>query len=166
MKFNINITPIEEKHIESFWRVIDSVSRERKYLTFLEGPAIDTTRDFVLNNINHNWPHVIALDDKDEVIGWCDITSLNRPVFSHVGSLGMGVLASHRGHGLGAALIKAALEQAKQKGLTRIELNVRENNQPAIALYKKLGFIAEGRHINAACIDGEYEHHISMALFF
>ena len=31
--------------------------------------------------------------------------------------------------------MKAALKKAKQKGLTRIELTVRENNASAIALY-------------------------------
>ena len=161
MKFNI--VPIEEKHIEGFWYAVDSVSREHKYLTFLEGPPIHMSKDFVLNNLNNNWPHVVALE-QGKVVGWCDITARDRPVFSHIGSLGMGVLSSHRGHGVGSALIQAVLERAQQKSLTRIELTVRENNKPAISLYKKIGFVEEGRHINAVCIDGEYENHISMAL--
>jgi ribosomal protein S18 acetylase RimI-like enzyme len=161
---NFNIAPIEEKHIEGFWDVFDSVARERQYLTVLEGPPIDTTRHFILNSIASNWAHVIALD-KGKVIGWCDIRAFdNRPVVAHTGLLVMGVLASHRGHGVGSALIKAALQKAKKNGLTRIELAVREKNKPAIALYKKFGFVAEGLQINAACVDGKYENHISMAL--
>lgn len=162
---NFKVVPIEEKHIEAFWEVLDSVARERQYLTFFEGPPIHTTRDFVCDMLKHNWPQVVALD-KGKVIGWCDIQSLDRPIFNHVGELGMGVLASHRGHGVGSALIRAALEKAKEKGLTRIELAVRENNEPAIALYKKFGFVAEGLHINAACVDSEYENHMSMALLY
>ncbi|MCH9689189.1 MAG: GNAT family N-acetyltransferase [Gammaproteobacteria bacterium] len=162
---NFNVVPIEEEHIEAFWEALDSVARERKYLTFFEGPPIETTRYFVRNMLKDNWPQVVALD-KGRVIGWCDIQSLNRPIFPHVGELAMGVVASHRGHGVGTALIKAALEKAKKKGLTRIELAVRENNEPALALYRKFGFVAEGLHINAACVDGEYENHVSMALLY
>lgn len=160
---NFNIVPIEEKHIESFWYAVDSVARERKYLAFLEGPPIHTTNSFVQRNINDDWPHFVALSE-EKVIGWCDITSLDRPVFAHIGSLGIGVLASYRGHGIGKALIKTALQKAEEKGLTRIELTVRENNKPAIALYEKFGFVAEGVHKNGVCIDGVYENHIFMAL--
>lgn len=162
---HFNIVPITEAHIEGFWSAVDSVSRERKYLAFLEGPPINTTRDFVLNNINGNWPQVVAMSD-GELVGWCDITALDRPVFAHIGSLGLGVLASYRGKGVGKALISAALQKARAKGLTRIELTVRENNKAAIALYKKFGFVAEGIHINGVCIDGRYENHIFMALLF
>ncbi len=162
---HFNIVPITEAHIEGFWSAVDRVSRERKYLAFLEGPPINTTKDFVLNNINGNWPQVVAMSD-GELIGWCDITALDRPVFAHIGSLGMGVLAPYRGHGVGKALISAALQKARARGLTRIELTVRENNKAAIELYKKFGFVAEGIHKNGVCIDGQYENHIFMALLF
>jgi len=163
---NFNIVPIEEKHIEGFWEVFDSVSRERQYLTVFEGPPIDSTRAFVLHSIASNWAHVIALD-KGKVIGWCDIRSFgDRPVVAHTGTLVIGILASHRGHGVGSALIKAALQKAKNNGLTRIELAVRESNKPAIALYKKFGFVVEGTQINAAYVDGKYENHIFMALLY
>jgi ribosomal protein S18 acetylase RimI-like enzyme len=163
MKFEI--IPIEKQYIEGFCAAVDSVSREHKYLAFLEGPPIDMAEDFVLNNLKYHWPHLVALAE-GKVVGWCDITALDRPVFAHAGSLGIGVLASYRGHGIGRALIQAALEKAKQKALTRIELTVRENNKPAIALYKKFGFLEEGLHVNAVCINGVYEHHISMALLY
>ena len=162
---NYKIRPIEEKHIEGFWHAVDSVARERKYLGFLEGPPIESTKAFVLDNINNNQPHIVALDD-GKVIGWCDITALDRPVLAHIGSLGIGILVAYRGQGVGTALIKAALEKAKQKGLTRIELTVRENNLSAIALYKKFGFVTEGTHVNGVCIDGQYENHIFMALLY
>ena len=68
------IIPIREDHLESFWTAVDSVAREQRYLAFLEGPPINTTRDFVLQNINGNWPHLVAMHDR-KIIGWCDISS-------------------------------------------------------------------------------------------
>lgn len=162
---NFEIIPITEDHIQGFWSAVDSVARERKYLAFLEGPPINTTKDFVLQNIKGNWPHFIAMSE-GKIIGWCDISALDRPVFAHIGSLGIGVSAPYRGQGVGKALMSAALQKAKQKGLTRIELTVRENNASAIALYEKMGFEKEGVHKNGVCIDGKYENHIFMALLF
>ena len=157
------IISITEAHIQGFWSAVDSVAREHSYLAFLEGPPITTTRDFVLGNIEGNWPHFIAICDA-QIIGWCDISALDRPIFSHIGSLGIGIIASYRGLGIGKQLMQKAIQKAEQKGLTRIELTVRETNKPAIALYKKFGFEIEGIHKNAVRIHGKYENHIFMAL--
>jgi RimJ/RimL family protein N-acetyltransferase len=61
--------------------------------------------------------------------------------------------------------MNAALQKAKIKGLTRIELTVREKNTPAIALYEQMGFEKEGIHKNGVCIDGKYESHILSIIY-
>lgn len=160
---NYQIMPISEQYIESFREAVGSVARERKYLSFLDAPSLDSTRAYVLENLHEAWPHMIAVSGST-VIGWCDISSLHRPIFSHAGALGIGVLAPFRGQGIGKALMQFTIEKAWQRGLTRIELTVREHNKPAIALYEKLGFRVEGLHRNAVLIDNVYENHISMAL--
>lgn len=157
------IMPITEQCIEGFREAVGNVARERKYLAFLDAPSFEMAHAFVMENLKDNWPHFVAIIE-GTVVGWCDISSLHRPVFTHSGSLGVGVLASFRGHGIGEALMRAAIEKARARGLTRIELTVRERNKPAIALYEKLGFQVEGLHRNAVRIDNEYENHISMAL--
>lgn len=159
------IVSIKEEHLNGFWSAVDSVARERQYLAFLQGPPIEATKEFILNQINNHWPQFVAIQH-DKVIGWCDISPLDRPVFAHSGSLGIGVIAEYRGLGIGRALITAALHAAKKKGLTRIELTVREHNTAAINLYKQCGFVTEGVHKNAVCIDGAYEHHVFMALLW
>ena len=47
---------------------------------------------------------------------------------------------SARRHGLGEALVQAALDRARERGCGRIELDVNEANEPARALYERLGF--------------------------
>ena len=162
---NYQVIPISEQYIEGFHEAVGSVARERKYLAFLDAPSLEMTRAFVMNNLKDNWPHFVAISE-GKVVGWCDITSLHRPVYAHSGALGIGVLAQYRGQGIGKALMNSAINKAQSKGLTRIELTVREHNKPAIALYEKLGFRIEGLHHNAVCISNEYENLISMALLF
>lgn len=159
--YKFTIIPITEEHIDGYRSAVGSVAKERKYLAFLEAPPFEMSRAFVLENIRDNWPHVVAIVDGG-VVGWCDISSEHRPVFAHCGSLGIGVMKEHRGKGVGAALMRAALQLARERGLTRISLTVREKNSRAIELYKKLGFVLEGLHRNAVMVDGQYENQISM----
>ena len=66
--------------------------------------------------------------------------------------------------GIGRKLMRRTIDAAFAFGLTRIELTVREENVNAMALYKSLGFVIEGFHRNAVCIEGQYENIYSMAL--
>ena len=51
----------------------------------------------------------------------------------------------HRGQGLGAKVMAALLEKAREMGLSPVSLEVRESNAPAIALYEKFGFTVAGK---------------------
>ena len=44
--------------------------------------------------------------------------------------------------GLGAALVERALERARERGCARVDLDVSEENEAALALYERLGFSA------------------------
>ena len=50
-----------------------------------------------------------------------------------------------RGRGVGSALLGAAIEWARSEGLHKLSLSVFAHNEAAIALYRKLGFVEEGR---------------------
>lgn len=56
----------------------------------------------------------------------------------------MGILASHRGLGIGNALMRDAIAWATTKDLDKIALHVWPHNESAIALYEKFGFEREG----------------------
>lgn len=62
------------------------------------------------------------------------------------GEIGMFVTADWRGRGVGTALVEAAIDWAKARALHKLTLSVFPHNEAAIALYRKLGFIEEGRH--------------------
>ena len=50
------------------------------------------------------------------------------------------VVDEARGSGVGRALVEAAVKRARERGCTRIELDVNEANPAALALYESLGF--------------------------
>ena len=159
----IDVVPIAANHIEGFRAVLDLVANERRYLAMTEAPPLESVRDFVLANIDKGNPHVVAIDH-GRVVGWCDITRKSRGVLQHSGVLGMGLLPSHRGLGIGKRLLARALASAWSSAFTRVELTVYEENAAAIALYESLGFEREGLMRNYALIDGLYRHAFLMAI--
>jgi RimJ/RimL family protein N-acetyltransferase len=63
------------------------------------------------------------------------------------GEFGMLVDRDWRGRGAGSALVQAAVEWARDHGLHKLCLEVFAHNSAAIALYRKYGFMEEGRRI-------------------
>jgi ribosomal protein S18 acetylase RimI-like enzyme len=161
----IEIVPIREEHVESFHRALDTVSRERRYLTFLEAPPIESTRAFVLDNIANGYPQFVALAAGD-VVGWCDVVRKARPVQAHGGVLGIALLPAFRRQGLGERLMLTALAAAKAFGFRRVELTVRHENANAIALYEKVGFEVEGCQRRAVQVDGVFYDVVMMSVLF
>ena len=95
---SVEIVPIAQDHIESFHRALDFVARERRYLAFLEAPPFESTQAFVLDNIKQGYPQLVAVS-AGQVVGWCDVVPKPRPIYAHVGVLGMGLLPEFRRQG-------------------------------------------------------------------
>jgi RimJ/RimL family protein N-acetyltransferase len=81
------------------------------------------------------------------------------------GDIGMMVAADWRRRGVGTALVRAAVEWSRARGLHKLTLGVFPHNDAAIELYRKFGFVEEGRraqHIRRA--NGELWDLIEMGL--
>lgn len=163
MRNDVRITPITVDHVEGFRAVVDRVARERRFLGGLEAPPLESTRQFVRNNIERGYPQFVALAG-ETVVGWCDVLPKSSPIYAHSGVLGIGLDKDFRGAGIGRRLMEIAIDGAWRYGLTRIELTVRAPNTNAIALYRKLGFADEGVMRNAVRVDDVYEDTLIMAL--
>ncbi|MCX5922763.1 MAG: GNAT family N-acetyltransferase [Candidatus Dependentiae bacterium] len=60
-----------------------------------------------------------------------------------IGDIGISVSKKYWGLSIGRHMIMTAIEWAKTNNLTKLQLQVSSNNERAIGLYKKLGFIIE-----------------------
>lgn len=159
----VRVVPIALEHVEGFAAAVDAVARERRWLMAVEGFPSAATREFVRENIAKKHPQFVALD-AGRVVGWCDIVPLvGQPGFTHNGRLGMGVVATHRGRGLGRALVTAALAAAPKAGFRRVELEAYASNHAALSLYRKAGFVEEGVKRGVRELDGATDDLVCMA---
>ena len=75
-----------------------------------------------------------------------DISAPSLPRMKHSGELGLSLLKKYWNIGVGKALLVYLIDWAKTDGkLKKINFHVKESNDSGIHLYKKLGFIEEGR---------------------
>jgi len=102
---------------------------------------------------------------ENEIVGQLGMhTFPNHPRRRHAGQIGMAVRDDWHGKGAGTALMRAAIDLAdKWLNLTRLELDVYTDNEPAIRLYKKFGFVIEGTLVNYAYRDGQFVDTYTMA---
>jgi RimJ/RimL family protein N-acetyltransferase len=63
------------------------------------------------------------------------------------GEIGMAVVREWRGRGIGSALLAAAIDWARERGLHKLSLEVFPHNAAGIALYRRFGFVEEGRKV-------------------
>ncbi len=158
----MTIAPIAERHADSFRLCLDAVAREKKFLALIAAPEPEQVRAFVRQNVELDSVQFVALAG-DRVIGWADIFTAWQPALAHTGNLGIGVLPEYRGQGIGGALLRACLEKARRKGITRVELEARVDNAHAIRLYENTGFVREGIKRNGMLFDGVYYDTVLMS---
>jgi RimJ/RimL family protein N-acetyltransferase len=85
---------------------------------------------------------------------------------SHHKMVMWGVFTSprYRRRGLSRQVVEAALQHAFDNGVHRVNLQVYVPNEPAIALYKAIGFVEYGVESEAVCLDGRYHDGVHMTL--
>lgn len=82
--------------------------------------------------------------------GWAALLRANyvgramRKVFrSHLYLANMGIIPELRGTGIGSALLKSQVQNARENGYDTVSLDVADDNPKAEALYRRLGFQME-----------------------
>lgn len=84
---------------------------------------------------------------------------------NHTVLFGITILNTFSNKGLGSALMKRVIEWAELNKIEKIDLEVLGNNAQAISLYKKFGFIEEGRKVKAIKTNKGYDDLILMGKF-
>ena len=84
---------------------------------------------------------VLGMELADELVAYAVVARL--PFDAELQA--MLVAPEWRRHGLGASLLQAVRKQAQQWGAERLLLEVRAGNAAALQLYRRAGFVEEGR---------------------
>ena len=141
------IRPARPRDAASFAEMLTIVVREGKYIRTEEvGRDLRSVKRRFRESWDDEHAWFVAVGDADgKVIGSLSIAREDHAVTRHVASIGMMVAPEWRSRGVGSALMAAAVEWAKRMGVEKLALSVYPDNEPALALYRKFGFVDEGR---------------------
>ena len=165
MTISIRRAKVEDSHLLSVAE--QEIAETPGYFCSLPS---ELTEESVINMIGslekiNNGIYLVA-EIEGQIVGHAFLKPLQVQTVSHVAELGLAVHQGWQEKGIGTALMKYLIEWAGKSGtIEKIELNVRASNKRAIALYKKIGFIEEGRLKNRVKIStNNYIDDILMAL--
>lgn len=160
----VEIRLASPRDARSFLDAYRSVAAEKR---FIQTEVVPHTHRTYRKRFRRPWErnaaHLLAVED-DRVVGSLSIRRDDHPATDHVATFGMFVVSSHRGRGIGSALLSEALRWGRSYGVERVELTVYPDNDAAIALYRRFGFVEEGRLVRHSKKSYGYEDEILMAL--
>ncbi|MGN6109769.1 MAG: GNAT family N-acetyltransferase [Kofleriaceae bacterium] len=110
------------------------------------------------------WMRTWALSDRGRVLGHLDLIGGRVPSELHRASIGMGLERAARGQGHGRALLQTAIDWARERGLSWIDLGVFAHNARARRLYESMGFVETGRTRDQFRVEGTSIDDIAMTL--
>jgi RimJ/RimL family protein N-acetyltransferase len=132
---DFEIRPAEESDRRALAVIFATVAEER------DGIATEPPVD--IDGMAARWEieDTLVADADSELVGMIHV---ERSRFGF-GEVGMLVARDWRGRGVGSALVAASIDWARAHGLHKLALSVFPHNEAAIALYRKFGFVEEGR---------------------
>lgn len=139
---------------------IEAISRETDLLSMGPGEfglSESEEEEFLSKSLAaDNWLFLLGEID-DRIVAALNFSAGHRPRVRHSGVLGVSVQKREWGLGIGSLMLDTLIEWAKQTGIvTKLNLRVRTDNQRAIRLYERKGFITEGTIRKEMLLDGEY----------
>jgi len=108
--------------------------------------GIDEEKEWIKNMLKNKNNVFLVVEHKNELIGNISIIQNTSLKSSHVSELSINIMYEYRNKGIGTILMDAGLKKINGcPDIKKIVLQVFDNNERAIALYKKYGFTEEGK---------------------
>jgi RimJ/RimL family protein N-acetyltransferase len=108
--------------------------------SFFESMTVEAQAQFLDSLARHPKNFMLCAWASEHVVGSTNLAVQSASFSSHAAELGLGVLESHRGVGLGRLLTATLIATAEANDISNLILRVRTFNQSAIRLYESAGF--------------------------
>jgi RimJ/RimL family protein N-acetyltransferase len=145
---SFQIRHAEPSDAEQLTRLADAVSAEPEgWLISVAGEWRSAGDERRFLKALRRYPHAavfVAERDDETLVGRLSVGRDPHPASTHVADIGLMVALDARRQGVGTALMRAAVDWARETGVRKLELHVFPWNEAAIALYEAFAFEREG----------------------
>ena len=158
--------PNPEKDAEAMVQYLKTTAGETNFLLReVEECEIPLERErvFLKASVDSETTMMIVRDVEGELAGNCCLSLNTMRRTRHRGDVAIALERRYWGMGLGTAMLRELIGQAKKEGLSQLELEYVEGNERARGLYEKMGFRVTGEKPDAIRLkDGTSLKEISM----
>ena len=127
-------------------RLFADVRAEGRWLITTPGSVSEPSEAFWISELIRADEHLALVAEAagGELVGNVLVNVERGQATAHIGVLSICVTAEWRDVGIGSELVEAAQRWAVERGLRKMSLGVFPDNERAIAVYEKRGFVREG----------------------
>lgn len=158
------IRPAADADAGALVRLRDTIAAEGGLVAALPGERSAFEEQLALAAVLSSGGLAIVCEVDGEVVGQLQVARRAGAYEGHVGDLSISVAAAHRDQGIGAAMIRVAVDWARAVRLRKVSLSVFPDNARAIAAYRRAGFVDEGLQRAQVRVGGEDRDLLLMGL--
>ncbi len=158
--YTIEIRRATESDFHAIWEIFHRVVAKGDTYPY----APDTTQEEAHSLWMSGSVETYVASESGKIVGTY-ILKPNQPgLGSHVANAGFMVDPEYQGKGVGKTMAEHAIKRAKERGFLAMQFNFVVSTNPAVALWKKLGFVIVGtlpkgfRHQNLGLVDAYVMH--------
>lgn len=135
----MNLRQLERKDADSILRWMNDEDVIQNFKISENNKNMDSVIAFIKNSFNDKHKHFAIVDDEDRYMGTISLKNIS--LASHSAEFAVVLCGEYIGKGIGEQATKLLLDYAsKELKLSSIYLNVLQQNERAIKMYRKLGF--------------------------
>ncbi|MFH1832236.1 MAG: GNAT family N-acetyltransferase [bacterium] len=156
---NLTITQAQPDDAKQIITYLNAIGGQTDFLTFGLNEfhiSEEEEKTILTQSLKNNLSLFLVGKINNKVISILSLQRSDKARLAHVGELGLSVLQKYWGLSIGKHLMLTGIEWAKNNSITKLQLTVHTNNERAIGLYKKFGFVIEGTLTQTVKIDSTY----------
>jgi RimJ/RimL family protein N-acetyltransferase len=147
-------------------RLFAEVRAEGRWLITTPGAVSEPSEAFWIGELIRAEESLVLVAEADgQVVGNVLVSVDRGRATEHIGVLSICIAADWRDVGIGTELIAGAQRWAAERGLRKVSLGVFPDNDRAIAVYERCGFVREGLRRQQYRSGDAYRDEVLMAWF-
>lgn len=159
------IREVKEKDAKQVLELIKVIYGEAKYMSREQEEfkmSLEQQKHLIRKYIKEPFLLFLVVEVDETIVGTLTFNGSDLKRFKHSGEIGMSILSSYQGRGIGKQLLEFLFDWCSYNEISKINLQVMKSNVNAIKLYEKTGFEYEGEIIKAVKLGSSYESLILM----
>ncbi|MFS0863324.1 N-acetyltransferase family protein [Fredinandcohnia sp. 179-A 10B2 NHS] len=161
----VTLRPAQQHDASQIVDAVKGIISSGKYIQ-KEKARTATEEEQFISEMNAKENMYTVAECEGKVVGIARVIRGEISMKRHTGLFRTWLIDEVQGLGIGKKIMEYTIKWCETHQLHKLCLTVFASNEPAFQLYKKYGFVEEGRQKDQVLIDGVFDDEIFMAYFF